>query len=105
MTDELLDKDRFTVFDVEEIEEKNLTRLTNPKELKISLVEGQTAKELADYILLCQKNHGYWMKLSDTIILDDDFIETSIRTSEFEIENKKLKRIIEGYKQEEKKNE
>ena len=104
MTNELLDKDRFTVFDVEEIPEKNLTRLTNPKELKISLVDGQTAKQLADYILLCQKNHGYWMKLSDTVVLDDDIIETSIRTSEFEIENNKLKRIIEDYKQKEKKN-
>ena len=45
------------------------------------------------------------MKLSDTVVMDDDIIETCIRTSEFEIENKKLKRIIEGYKQEEKKNE
>ena len=98
MTSKLLDKDRFTVFDVKEIPEKNLTELTNAKELRISLVDGQTAKELADYILLCQKNHGYWVKLSDTILLDDDIIESSIRTSEYEIENKKLKQIIENMK-------
>jgi hypothetical protein len=94
-----LNKDRFTVFDVKE------DKLTNSDKLIISLVEGQTAKQLADYILECQKKADYWDELSTTIVLDDDIIETSIRTSEFKDENIRLKHIIESLKQKEKKEE